>query len=322
MVVIGSTVMTIALEMRPKDAPLAWDRFVADAPAFSVALDGYVAGPPNFDPKGPHASFNHHEGVSRLETRATCAQVLMAVRQGLFRCFRKDGAPHATVFVNDCDEDVCTAVFLLKHGWLADHAMNPLLNRLVAIEDLLDATAGAYPFPADLPALRELAWVFEPYRRVRLSGELDRKDAAVYRGVVGDVENRILRHLTGAGEEIPLDIRYERLGGGSGWAMIQEVGAQAKTGVLSDGICAYVSVRPRPEGRWTYTVGRMSLFIDYFKVPAILDALNAAEGTAGKPDRWGGGDTIGGSPRVAGSKLTPCEVEKIVNEVVAKARAT
>lgn len=313
--------MTISLEMRPKDPPLAWDNFVSTAPAFSIALDGYVSGPPRFDQKGPHVSFNHHEGVSRLETRATCAQVLMAVRQGLFRCFRKDSAPHAIVYVNDCDEDVCTAFFLLKHGFLADHAMNPLLNRLVAIEDLLDATAGAYPFPADLPALRELAWVFEPYRRVRLSGELDKKDPATYRGVVEDVESRILKHLVGHGSEIPLDTRYDRLGGGAGWAMIQEVGAQAKTGVLSDGICAYVAVRKRPDGNWTYVVGRMSLFIDYFQVPAILDALNVAEGATGKPDRWGGGDTIGGSPRVAGSKLTPDEVGRIVNEVVSRTRA-
>lgn len=312
--------MTIKLEMRPKDAPLSWGDFVAKAPSFSIALDGYVVGPPQFSPTGPHASFNHHEGVSRLETRATCAQVLMAVRQGLFRCFREDNAPHATVYVNDCDEDVCTAWFLLKHGWLSDHAVNPLLNRLVAIEDLLDATAGAYPFPADLPALRELAWVFAPYRRVRLSGELDRKDAATFRGVVEDVEGRILKHLMGKGDEIPLDTTYERLGGGSGWAVIREVGAQAKTGVLSDGIHAYVAVRQRPDGRWTYTVGRMSLFIDYFQVPAILDALNVAEGTTKNPDRWGGGDTIGGSPRVSGSKLTPDEVAKIVGELVAKTR--
>ena len=307
--------------MNPRDPPCQWEVFKDTKPTFSIALDGYVSGPPRFSPSGPYATFNHHEGTSRLETRATCAQVLMAIRQGLFRCFRKDGQPHAIVYVNDCDEDVCAAYFLLKHGWLSDHAMNPLLNRLVAIEDLLDATAGAYPFPADLPALRELAWVFEPYRRARLSGELDRKGPATYRGVVEDVESRILRHLTGKGDEIALDTRYERLGGGSGWAMIQEVGAQAKTGVLSDGIYAYVAVRQRPDGRWTYVVGRMSLFIDYFQVPAILDALNAAEDTTGKPDRWGGGDTIGGSPRVAGSKLAPDEVRRIVSEVGSKVRS-
>lgn len=312
--------MTITLEMRPKDPPLSWARFMTETPPFSIALDGYVSEGPQFDKKGPRKNFNHHEGCSRLETHATCYQILVAIRQGMFRCFRKDGAPHAVVYANDCDEDVCTSWFLLKHGWLSNNAMNPLLNRLVTIEDLLDATAGAYPFPADLPVLRELAWIFEPYRRVRLSGELDKKDAAVYRGVVEDVEGRILKHLVGQGDEIALDTRYDRIGGDSGWAVIRELGAQARTGMFSDGIYAYVAVRERPDGRWTYTVGRMSLFIDYFEVPAILEALNVAEGTNGKPDCWGGGDTIGGSPRVAGSKLTPDEVVKIVGEIVAKAR--
>jgi hypothetical protein len=36
----------------------------------------------------------------------------------------------------------------------------------------------------------------------------------------------------------------------------------------------------------------------------------------------GGGDTIGGSPRVSGSKFTPDEVGQIVSEVVSKAMAT
>jgi len=310
--------MTISLEMRPQDPPLTWEQFVAEAPPFSIALDGYVADAPRFDASGPHASFNHHEKCSRLETRATCAQVLMAIRQGLFGCFRLDGSATATVFVNDCDEDVCLSWFLLKHGWLAENVMNPLLNRLVAMEDVLDATAGAYPFPVDLPALRELAWVFEPYRRLRLSGELDKKDKSSYEAVVTDVESRIARHLTHQGGEIRLDTRYDRIGGGHGWAMIREVGAQARTGVFADGISAYVAARQRPDGRWAYTVGRMSLFISHFRVPEIIAALNEVDGTTGKPDRWGGGDTIGGSPRVAGSGLDPGQVAAVVNAVVAR----
>jgi hypothetical protein len=241
---------------------------------------------------------------------------LLAVRQGLFRCFRDEQGPRATVYANDCDEDVCTSWYLLKHAHVAEQAVNPLLNRLVAMEELLDATAGAYPFPADLPALAELAWIFEPYRRFRLSGELDQKQARAYAAVVTDVELRIERHLTGRGDRIPLDTRYERLGGGTEWALIRERGAQARTGVFADKIYAYVAMRERPDGRFTYTVGRMSAFVHRFRVPAILAALNAAEGTSGSPDRWGGGDTIGGSPRVSGSALPPAEVAKIVESVV------
>lgn len=51
---------------------------------FSIALDGYVNVGPRFDHEGPRVNFNHHEEVDRLATRATCGQVLMAIRQGLF----------------------------------------------------------------------------------------------------------------------------------------------------------------------------------------------------------------------------------------------
>lgn len=310
--------MTIELIVDCTRPPLSWDTFVLN-PAFSIALDGYVYGGPRFARKehGPVANFNHHEEVDRLATRATCAQVLMAIRQGLFSTFRNERGPKANVFVNDCDEDVCTSWFLLKHGHMVENTMNPLLNRLVDLEDKLDSTAGAYPFPQDLPVLQQLAWVFYPYRSFRLNGGLDRKSDQEYAEIIYDVERRIMAHVTGNGGSIALDTRYEALGGGPGWTMIREVGGHAKTAMFSEGIRAYVSVRERPNGRYTYTVGRMSPFVR-FDVSKILEALSAEEVVRGgsAEDRWGGGHTIGGSPRVGGSRLTPDEVAKIVRDAL------
>jgi len=298
--------------MHPQNAPLSWEDFCQSSPPYAIALDGYVFGGPRLDLDGPRANFNHHEEVDRLATRSTCAQVLIALRQGLLRRFRDDSGVRISVWVNDCDEDVCTSWFLLKNHHLSEHTMNPALNRIVHMEDMLDATAGAYPFPPDLASLKALAWVFDPYRRARLSGELDKKNPDSYVSILTDVEHRMMQHIIGQGSEISLDVRYLKLGGGRDWSLIQEVGAQAKTGAFSDGIYAYVSVRERGEGRYTYTVGKMSTFIR-FDVSKILAALNDAEGTTGSPDRWGGGDTVGGSPRVAGSRLKPQEVIEIVN---------
>lgn len=310
--------MGITLEMRPTDPPMGWDEFRQKAGRFSIALDGFVGTGPRFDGSGPWLNLNHHEEVDRLATRATCGQVLMALRQGLFSCFRDESGPRATVWVNDCDEDVCLSWFLLKHGHLAEHAMNPSLDRLVSMEDTLDATAGAYPYPADLPVLRELAWMFEPYRAFRTSGEIDRKIASDYVRVVTDVELRILAHIAGKGQSIALDTRHERIGGGKGWAMIREDGAQGRTGAFADGIRAYVAVRERKDGRWTYTVGRMSPFVP-FDVPAILAALDTAEALPGH-DRWGGGNTIGGSPRIAGSRLPPTEITRLIDTELRRGR--
>lgn len=300
--------MPIRLHVRPQDFPMTGAEFRKMHPPFAVALDGYVGEGPWVDLDGPYANFNHHEGVYRPATRATCGQVLVEIRQGLFDTFRDENGPRLDAYVNDCDEDVCTAWFLLKHHHMVLHAMNPTLNRLVAMEDMLDTTAGAYPYPKDLPALRELAWVFDPYRRFRLAGGVDRKNADEFRGIITDVEHRITLYIAGRGERISLDLRYERIGGGAGWTMVREVGAHARTAMFADGIRLFAAVRDRADGAKTVTIGKMSGYVRC-DLGQVADACNAHEAAARGiasdtlRDRWGGGTTVIGSPRVSGTIL-------------------
>lgn len=298
--------------VEPSVPPMAWEEFCKAKAPFSIALDGYVKTGPRFDETGPWANFNHHEEVDRLATRATCAQVLMAIRQGLFETFTFRGMPDAYVYVNDCDEDVCTSWFLLRNSHLVRGAMNPLVNRLVGVEELMDTTAGGYPLPSETPVLQELAWVFEPYRRFRVSGEIDERDPFAFRMIIESVGGRIMEYIAGRGEKRELDTRYEKIGGGKNWSMIREIGTNAKTGMFADGIKAYVCVRELPNGKWAYTVGRVSQFIR-FDVLKVLAALSEEE--RGEVP-WGGGNTIGGSPRSLGSRLSPEEVTRIVNAVI------
>ncbi len=306
--------MSVELCMQPQIPPMGWEDFGLKYPPFSVALDGFVADGPRFAASGPCANFNHHECVDRLATRATCAQVLMAIRQGLFHSFRDVEGPRMIVHVNDCDQDVCLSWFQLKHHYLVEQAMNPTLNRLVSMEDALDTTAGAYPFPFDLPALRELAWVFEPYTQFRLAGGLARRDSESFASIVSDVELRIMAHITGRGKSIPLQTEYERVGGGKGWSMVREIGAQARTAMFADGIRAFVSVRERGGGVYDYVYGRMSVFIP-FGITRIFARANEIEHLTTSADRHGGNDIIGGSPRIAGSKISPRDMEHLVDEV-------
>lgn len=306
----------ICLRVDPRPA-ISWEAFRAEHPPFSIALDGYVRGGPRFDAQGPHANFNHHEDVDRLATRATCAQVLMAIRQGLFQAFRDGGGARAEVWANDCDEDVCLSWALLKHHYLAIGAMNPTINRLVAMEDALDCTAGAYPYPADLPVLQELAWVFEPYRQFRANGLLAKRDPESYASVITDVTARVLAHITGHGRSVPLDTRYERIGGGSGWAMVRETGAQARTGMFADGVRVFVSVAERGNGRYQYTIGKFPFAP--LDLASLVARLNYIEATSSDP--WGGGDTIIGSPRANGSVIQPDTIAAEVTTAMAR-RAT
>lgn len=309
----------ITLHIEPKTIPMSWEEFVIAKPKFSLALDGYVSTGPRFDPNGPYMNSNHHENCDRLATRATCAQILMAIRQGLFSTFRKDSEAHIEVYANDCDEDVCTSWFLLKNHYMVVNTMNPQINKLVHMEDMLDSCSGTYPFPEDLPSIKKLAWVFYPYRLFRLNGGLARKNEEEYRNIISDVEHRIMAFINGTAEEINLECDYSVIGGGASWKMVQEIGAYARTRMVADGISAFVSVMAHKDNSsFTYTIGKISPFIK-FDIIGLLKKLNEAEyqNKENLNDNWGGGNLIGGSPRVGGSKLKPKEVEKIINDHIA-----
>jgi hypothetical protein len=309
--------MQYELRMMPEVPPMRWSEFKKFAPPFSAAIDGFVCDGPKFDKKGPHINLNHHEKVDRLGTRATCAQALLAVRQRFYDCFRNKNGAKLNVYANDCDQDVCVTHFVLKYGYLSEHAMNPALNRLVSLEDKLDATAGAYPLPPDLPILGQMAYIFEPYSRFRFSGGLDSRNGKDFYQVVMDVESRIMQYIMGDKGSIPLELDYNRIGGGKNWTMVIELGAQARTQMFVDGIHAYLSVRQRAGGKsWSYTAGRMSKFIVSFDLPRICRMLNRAEGLTDSKDQWGGADNVIGSPRIAGSTLAPKDIEKIINSIV------
>jgi hypothetical protein len=302
------------LFVNPKIGSVSWETFLKDCPRFSVALDGYVNVGPRLDLDKMAVNFNHHEEVDRLATRATCAQVLMAIRQGMFSSFRNNTGPVANVFVNDCDEDVCTSWFLLNNSHMVTHAINPMVNKLVTMEDALDSTAGAYPFPAELPALQELAWVFAPYRQFRLNHGLDGRDAESFRSIIMDVELRIMQYITGHGKTIPLDTTYKIIGGGNGWSMVEEIGMHARTGMFGDGIKAYVSVRHLQNGNFAYTIGKLSPFIP-FDLLLITKIFNEIDTLVTENNKWGGGNNIMGSPRNTGSGINPEVLAKALNDM-------
>lgn len=309
--------MGAELHVEPQQPPMDWEQFKTEKDPYSIAMDGYVDDAPRFEREedGPYLNMDHHRNVDRLTTLSSCAQALRLVRMGLRRGFTDEEGQFAPdVYVNDCDQDICLAWFLLDHIELCEASPNPRINKLVNMEDTLDATAGMYPFHPEMETLQEMAWVFQSYTQFRQSGEIANKDPEAFKSVITDVGNRIMQYVTGNPESLSLDTRYNRIGGDNNWAMVEEVGSQARMGIVSDGIDAFVSVRERSDGRWDYTVGSRSLLIP-FDVPGILEELDAHE-EDDDIDSWGGSNTIGGSPRVAGSGLSPGEVERLINNYI------
>jgi len=115
------------------------------------------------------------------------------------------------------------------------------------------------------------------------------------------------------GSQLELDIGYDEVGGGKGWRMIIERGPYARLSLMRSLVRAYVAVRENPNGTWTYSIGKMSPFVP-FPIEALYAALNLEEGIADGENGWGGSNTIGGSPREGGSRLSPAEVERVINE--------
>lgn len=287
-----------------------WEDFQANAQPNSIAIDGYVEGPIQRDLDRKVINLNHHERVDRSSTLATCQQALFELRRGLDSFLEVNGEFQAQVFINDCDEDVCTTVFLLRHPEFAARIDNPALNRLVEMEGIMDVTGGFYPWPQSYTSLPEFFWVFEPYHNFRNTGGLTRMDAGEYLAVIDEVGERIEQHITGRGSSIELDARYDLLEQNGIWSMVRESGKHAKVGMLSDGIQAFTSVTELPDGRYRYSVGRLSPYVP-FDIVGLYEYLNELEGFSGE-DRWGGGDTIGGSPREAGSGIPPDQMSAIV----------
>lgn len=292
-----------------------WDEFKTTK--FGIALDGYVYGPPKFDIEMPCANFNHHEEVDRLSTRSTCSQVLIAIRQGLLEAFKKNDKVNIEVFVNDCDQDVCLSWFILNNSWMSENVINPKINKLVHLEDMMDTCAGSYPFPIDLPALEEMEWVFEPYTRFRLNGGLDKKNPADYKSIIVDVENRILQYVSGAGKKVELDTRYDILYQSDDIVVVNEIGAAARLALLSSGIKIFISARKRTDNKWQYSIGKISKYIP-LNLMDVVNTLNATE--SDKTDKWGGAETIIGSPRKNGSELHPELVRDILRQTLLNAK--
>ncbi len=300
---------------------MSWEEFQQEKPPFSMALDGFVSSQTKFTPDGPYANFNHHEEVDRMATRSTCMQIFFAMKMGLFDAFQKNGEPFAHAFVNDADQDVCLTYWLLKnHEQAMAISWTDPLARFLIYEDLVDASAGAYPFndlhnPKSL--LKSQAWVFEPYTDARAQWTLHAMEADELKQVIEEVYSRITRFANSEGDFIELEVDPDIIGGGNGWKMIAETSIYDRIALYDAGIKSFVGVRGRLDGNFTYVIGRMSPFIP-FPLLKIYQTLNEAEGTLSPGNAWGGSNIIGGSPRETGSSLPPKEVEAIINDVLKK----
>ena len=205
-----------------------------------------------------------------------------------------------------------------NHERITGTRNEPLISRLVNITDYMDATGGLYPLDPNSELMRQRAWIFEPYTKSRLIGRVPVMEKGEMQSIIDAVIKRIDDHLLGRGEERIVDTRYERIGGGDNWTMVREIGAEARGKMVSDGIYAFVSVRNGGDDHFIYTLARTSPYID-FPVLELINHINEEEGfTLGDPNAGGGSDIIGGTSRKNMTKITPQQLERMINDFLAK----
>ena len=275
---------------------VGFDEFRLTHPPAALALDGYVDGPSRWDWDGPWGTLDHHTGVERLRTGAACEQTSSAVQLGLWDRLGPDAG--LDVHVNDCDADACLAVWLLRHP---DRVAEPPVRTLVGWEGRLDAHGGCALGQVPLRYLPYLAWVFEPYTRWRTDPEAD-TGADAQAAVIDRVGARIDDWADGRAARIDVASEYRVLHCTEHVVAVEERGPFARLTIQGDGRSCFVSVRAHG-GRRVVSIGRVEDDVP-LDLLGVWDALNRQEGRPpSDPDRWGGGDLIGGSPRRTGTDL-------------------
>lgn len=297
---------------------MTWQEFVSTTPSGSIALDGVVRGGPAWSEESLHANFDHHEEVVREATMSTAMQVLFALKGGLM-----DRLPECRVYVNDVDQDTVFAYWLLfNHKKFSGVQSHPVINRLLALNDRWDITAGAFPMSLDDTLVRQHCWVFEPYTELRKSGRLSEADEREMRLCLDLCMARLTAAWLGSAQEKDLDVRYEILHADSRYKIINEIGGnEARYFLFSqDMLNGYVSLvaTRKVDGRFVYTIGRKSRYVD-FPVPVLLEALSKAEPTTAP---WGGSDIVGGSNREKGSGLHWEQVRQVIDAVLNRGSRT
>jgi hypothetical protein len=279
-----------------------------ELPANSIALDGAVQGP-RVEPATRRFSFDHHGGCLRLVTLATCQQVLTALKLGLVV------DAETTVFVNDLDADTVVSVWLLKNADVDFDAA-----RLFSMVRCIGETDAHGPIFPPIALHKEITppWGSKEPQNLAL---LDRYLSIVDRWIAGAMDAEPYAP--------PRPARGWALGREGGWVQVDSRDGFAD--LYAAGFFAAALVSPAADGSSMWTIGKRSDLVPLALGPADLSParsgdytdtilgqlakLEATEHGVASTANWGGGSSIGGSPRLpggVGSRLVEAQVVEVL----------
>jgi hypothetical protein len=296
-------------------------------PDQTIFLDGVFTGAPFLDNEKRQYSFDHHVApLPRSFLLATCEQTVIMVLEGL-PLDENDWQVH----LNDPDLDaVLSAWVLLNHAPLRQNHAKILFDvmPLIRVEGVIDAHGTDMPVISGLP-LR----LWDRYRaqledlRSR-EKELKRTDQWEHTDLVAYTKDLLDR----------LDARLFPSGDLQQLAEVKEVGRvalpQAKVAILTiskQGIYAveerlkerfgeHLALIVLDPGNGHITLRQANPFLSK-SLNDLYPILNEKDPGAQTDDHWGGSDSIGGSPRRAGTQLTGRQILDVVEGVFGKKKS-
>lgn len=268
-----------------------------ELPQYSIAIDGAVAGP-ELDTENHRYSFDHHAKCLRFCTQASCQQVLTAILLGL-------DPENYTLYLNDCDIDVCLSVWLLQNP---ERIKETLVVKLVNAIGMADAYAGAIGINGMSKTVEWISSVECDFKRDRSSYELICNGNLKY--ILEATLRRIDQYVDGeAAIEISKQEKhtdYKILRNEKNYIVVESDNSHIYSTLYASGFDRIVLVRPLADGSLAVSLAKRSDFIGNFNLIKMYEELNKVE------PGWGGGSSIGGAPRAIDGSRSKLSLEKII----------
>ncbi len=288
-----------------------------------ILLDGAGTFGPLLDNKRRLYNLDHHQECERTFTLATCEQALLMVTSGLAL-----GEGDWRIFANEPDLDTLLALWcLLNHvrlkGLRAE--ARDILYPLIRLEGAIDANGTQLAEVCGLPqhvyakTRRRLDDLLEREKHVKGGGDWQTLDLEAYVAQMLSAIDRLIYSVE--------DFR--------GYASIEEVYGHVEIGergvaILCRDDSGIYAVEKLLKERWGdqlgvialerepghYTLRRASTLSDFDLNDAYRLLNQLDRNVDGRPPgkRWGGSESIGGSPRAGGSAFGPSELLRVLGQ--------
>tara|TARA_Y100001937_G_scaffold23899_1_gene34150 strand:- start:179882 stop:181687 length:1806 start_codon:yes stop_codon:yes gene_type:complete len=288
----------------------------------TIFLDGAAQSEPFMDHERQVYNLDHHDGVERSFTLATCEQALVLVRKGLNLSDKK-----WTIWANDPDLDTVLAVWiLLNHMHLrkGDAPVYRAIVPLIRVEGIIDGLGLEYQDVAGLPkaqhkdVMSKIDHLREDERRIKSDGRWDEIDFATYtRKLLNRIDEMFFR---------PEDFKdfkgLEELARAELDQNNSVIVYRTDMGIyeMEEYLNRVYGTRPAllllQKSDGVYTIRKSDLFfpLEMDRVYRFLNHEDPEVSGRKQENRWGGSQEIGGSPRLTGTGLKPSQIVRICRQ--------